>query len=203
MSREFGLPNDGNVEFEDSLYERVACQDGVERSTGSVKVTPSVLDALEAEYPKDSLPTDVPSVDTVSPFSLGEEEQFTVYESDNFTEENRLEGALWTAIQTNRLGITSEDEVEIHKEPNGVVVGSFPRFYDVKEMSLYCPELDYAVMEAYNQEGPTKYLIYDFCTDQIEYTINWSRLNFYDVPDEILMEMLPEEYNTGIVSHEI
>lgn len=202
MECDFNLVLEDEVEQQDPLYETVGCQDGKERSTGGVRVAPDVIELLDTDYPDSVLPTDTPSIQGISPFSMVEENEFIVYESADFTDGHKLHGNLWVSIQVNNLGIRSGYD-EVDYQPDEVIVGSDPDLYEVDQMALYCPEKDIAAMERLDVEGEIEFIIYDFTKEKIVRNVQFSGLDFYDVPDTILLESLPEEYNPEVVANNI
>lgn len=203
MTHRFDLVLEDEIEHCNPIYRNVGCRDGEERCTGGVRIPPDILDKIDADFPESYLPTDTPAVQGLSPFSMVEENQFAVFESADFTDGHSLHAKLWTSIQVHNLDLLSEGTDKGDDEPAGVFVGSSPERYDVDKMALYCPRLDIAAFERINLGGEPDYIIYDFSADEFTRSIRSSGLDFYDVPDEVLMKILPEEYNPDVVANSL
>lgn len=202
MTEHFEIPSEQGIEQFDPLYHNVLCQDGEERDVGGVRLPPRVLEEISADYPEDVLPVDIPAIEGVSPFELNKFDQLTIYEAVDFTNGHQLHGSLWTAILTENLDLPFGDKTEVDYQASGLLIGSFPEFYDVNQMSLYCPDTELAAMERLDTEH-TEYIIYDFSKESIVRALDFNELDFYDVPDDVLLELLPEKYNSEVVSNTI
>lgn len=173
------LPQTVDVKDE-PIYGSVNCNDATARSVGQVRVSIEVIQGLDVDYPFDVLPNEGLSTAGNDIFRLGEY-GMVFHELDlSYTEGIYPWHTQWITIP--------ESEFK-YEELYGDTV-----MYAPKE-KMYIG----AVLEE-DQEKVVK--VWDENRD-VQATVEGVDVGFFEVPDEVLSELLPEEYNSDLVSQSI
>lgn len=168
--------NDISV-FDEPLFKDVGCNDGAKRSIGRVRLTVDIVKEIETDYPFDVLPNESMSSSGYNTFNLSEYGVIS-HELDLPHQEGMYPWhTMWITLPVEQVGV---------EDSYGDTV-------------LYAPEEDiYCGLVGSNRDV-------EFWTESGEtiHKCEYEDVGFFEIPDEVLVEVLPEKYNSKLTSQSI
>lgn len=154
------------------------------RDFGSVRIPPTILEGIPIDFPFDVLPDVAPKFEGESPFHLGLESEYRVYQ---------------LVSDLNYSGLWSSIPIELEENINFSV---FPNTDTLAPTLLYNPTENISLIER-EIDRDIHYLVYDYSQGEFTNTIESGIIRFFDVPDEVLIEIIPDTHTPDIVSQTI
>lgn len=174
-----GLPETVRVDDE-PIYKNLKCNDGGKREFGRIRVSESVLDELECDYPYDVLATEGMYSSGKNVFAL-DEYGLLVHETNLSSEEDiypwHTQWVIAPSECADRTDIT--DEAILYSPSEGLYIGHCK----IEEMSW--------TVTVWDEDGETVH------------TCKPGEISVHEVPDEVIRDILPEEYTSDLVSTSI
>lgn len=84
----------------------------------------------------------------------------------------------------------------MNEEDSSYKITSSDETFEVNVMSMYSPELRVAIFHTVGGKGQVQYVAYDFEKETVT-DVGWfQKFLTVEVPDEFLLDKLPEDYTT-------
>lgn len=175
------LPDNLRVEDE-PIFGKVNCNDATMRTVGRVRLSLDLMENLECDYPFDVLPNEGLASSGRGIFHL-EEYGVLFHELDlPYKEEIYPWHTQWISVPTE---FVDRDDLSgntvVYAPSEGLYIG----------MTTLKPDRSESDVEIWNESG------------DIIYSCSSYDIGLFEVPDEVLFELLPEEYNSDIASQSI
>lgn len=175
-----------SIEVLEPPLNEIQCKDGEMRDFGGVRIPPTIVGEIPIDYPGDVLPDVAPRFEGEPPFYLGKEGKHRVYQSTST--DGYYANKLWTVVP-----IEFEENIPLEY---------IPETDEIAPSLLYNPDENISLVER-SIRGNPHLLVYEHDIDGFTETLDIDLVRFFDVPDSILLQLLPDEYNSELVSHTI
>lgn len=174
------LPDTVTVEDE-PLFDGVNCNDACIRTIGQVRLSPDLIQEIDFEYPFDVLPNEGFLSSGRDIFRLGEY-GVLFHELDlSYTGEVYPWRTVWVSIPSTSVEKDNlYGDTVLYSPQQGLYMGMCKERPELMDVNIW------------DEEDGTS-----------TYTCEKSDIGFFEIPDEVLVEMIPEEYSPNLVSQSI
>jgi hypothetical protein len=173
------LPDTVDVKDE-PMYGAINCNDATERSVGQIRMSIEVLRELDVDYPFDVLPNEGLSTAGNDIFRLGEY-GMVFHELDlSYTEEIYPWHTQWISVPDTEF--------------------EFEELYG--DTVMYAPKEGLYIGSILKEDKEKFVNVWDTSGD-LKATVEGVDVGFFEIPDQVISELLPEQYNSDLVSQSI
>lgn len=179
------LPDESNGNYiwkEIDSSHNTECFDGENRECGSIRITPYILDVIETPIPRKYLGRSLSDM-ALDPF-LGFADFGLVFAIDS--DRDLFSSQIWSRNPISEF--LPPDQAEKIED-------------DLIGLCLVNPSLDKCIFK--RDSSDTNIYVYDLEEENLIDVVHSEDIKFLDVPDDTIIEYIPDEYLSELISQEI